>query len=156
MNLSQQLANNFREVQLNGKWVIGTNLKEVLSDITFKEATTKIGDCNTIAALVFHLNYYIAGLNQVFEGGSLDIRDKFSFDLPAIESEEDWKTLKNKAFEDAERFAKYVETMTNEQIAAPFIKEQYGDYFRNISCQIEHSYYHFGQVVLLKKLVRKK
>lgn len=35
----------------------------------------------------------------------------------------------------------------------PFIDEKYGSYIRNIEGVIEHSYYHLGQIVLLKKMI---
>jgi hypothetical protein len=35
----------------------------------------------------------------------------------------------------------------------PFVDEKYGTYLRNIEGVIEHSYYHLGQVSLLKKMV---
>jgi hypothetical protein len=43
--------------------------------------------------LTFHIDYYIAGIVNVFEGGDLEIKDKFSFDLPSIESQEQWESL---------------------------------------------------------------
>lgn len=154
MNLAPQIATQIREVLLNGKWVVATNLKAQLSDVSWEEATTKIGAVNTIAALTFHINYYIAGVAKVLEGGPLDIRDKYSFDLPPIESREDWEKLLDKSFSDAERFAKLVEQMTDDKMMEGFIDEKYGNYFRNIQAMIEHSFYHLGQIVLLKKLIR--
>ena len=153
MNFSKQIANQFREVQLNGTW-ISTNLKKELSDVTWQQATTKIGTLNTIADLAFHINYYVAGVVQVLEGGSLDIRDKFSFDRPPIESQADWKQLLAKIWADAERFAALAEQLSDAQLQAGFVKEEYGNYFRNIIGMTEHSYYHLGQIVLLKKLIR--
>lgn len=153
MNLSKQLAKQFREVTLNGKWVAATNLKAELSDVTWEQATTKIGNLNTIAALTFHINYYIAGVAKVLEGGPLDIRDKFSFDLPPIKSKEDWDKLLDKSWSDGERFANLVEQLPEEKLAAGFVDEKYGNYYRNIQAMIEHSYYHLGQIVLIKKLV---
>jgi len=152
MKLSTEIANHFREVQLNGNWV-STNLKTQLSDVSWEMATTKIGSLNTIADLTFHINYYVAGIVQVLEGGTLDIRDKFSFDLPPIESQEDWEKLLNKTFNDAENFAKHVEQLSDEKLAEGFVKEEYGNFRRNIYAMIEHSYYHLGQIVLLKKLL---
>lgn len=149
-----QLANRFREVLLNGKWIANTNYKDQLSNVTWKEATTKIGSLNTIAALTFHINYYIGGLLQVFAGGPLEIRDKYSFDLPPIESEKDWEALKNGLWDNAEQFAGYVGRMSNEKLEGVFIDEKYGNYRRNIEGVIEHSYYHLGQISLIKKLVK--
>jgi len=153
MNLNQQLANRIREVYLNGKWVARMNCKELLTQITWKEANTKVGDLNTIALLTFHMNYYLAGLNHFFEKGTLEIRDKYSFDLKPIESEEDWVQSRDTLFFNAELFAKHVEAMPMEKLRATFFKEAYGSYYRNIEGLIEHGYYHLGQLVILKKMI---
>jgi len=153
MHSTTQIANRFREVLLNGTWVAGTNFKDQLSDVSWQIATTKLGDLNTIAALTFHIDYYIAGIVNVLEGGSLDIRDKYSFDLPPVESQEDWENLLNKMWSDAEKFADMVEAMPEEKLSAVFTDEKYGNYQRNIDAMIEHSYYHLGQIVLIKKIL---
>ena len=44
--------------------------------------------------------------------------------------------------------------LSDEQLNEGFVEEQYGNYFRNILGMNEHSYYHLGQIVLLKKLIR--
>ncbi|MBK8967017.1 MAG: DUF1572 domain-containing protein [Saprospiraceae bacterium] len=154
MENSTQLANRFREVLLNGKWIANTNFKDQLTTVTWEEATRKIGSLNSIAALAYHINYYIGGIVQVFEGGSLDIRDKYSFDLPPIHSKADWETLLQTMWDNAEKFAGYVEIMPDEKLEAVFVDEKYGNYRRNIEGVIEHSYYHLGQISLLKKLIR--
>ncbi|MEM1322338.1 MAG: DinB family protein [Bacteroidota bacterium] len=152
-SLAVQIANQFREVQLNGTFIARTNLKDQIGDLSWQQATTKVGSLNTIAALTFHINYYIAGLIHLFEGGELEIRDKFSFDAPPIQSQEDWEQLRDRTWREAERFAELVEQMSEEQLNSIFVKEQYGNYRRNIEAMIEHSYYHLGQIVLLKKIV---
>lgn len=153
MKRAQQLANRFREVILNGLWIANTNFKHQLSDIKWQQTTTKIGDLNTIAALVFHIDYYVAGVINVFEGGQLEIRDKYSFDLPPIHSQEDWKKLINTLFDNAERFAQLVESMPDEQLDEVFVDPKYGTYQKNIDAMIEHSYYHLGQIVFVRKLL---
>ncbi len=153
---TSQLAKRFREVILNGLWIANTNLKAQLSDLTWEQATTKIGSLNTIATLTFHIHYYIAGILQVLEGGSLDIKDKYSFDHPPFQSQADWENLLNQLWHDAEKFADLVEEMPEQKLKQAFFDEKYGDYQRNIDGMIEHSYYHFGQIVLIKKLVLAK
>lgn len=153
MTFATQIANQFREVQLNGTW-ISTNLKAELTDVTWTEATTKISTLNTIADLAFHINYYVAGVNQVLEGGTLDIRDKYSFDGPPITSQADWVRLQDKIYKDAGKFANLAAQLSDEQLGEGFVQQEYGNYFRNITGMIEHSYYHLGQIVLLKKLIR--
>ena len=154
MENSLQLATRFREVLLDGKWIANTNLRDQLSDLNWTEATQKMGSLNTIAALSYHLNYYIAGVLQVFEGGALEIRDKYSFDLPPIESHEAWEKLLNTLWSNTGRFAARVELMSDAQLAAAFVDPKYGDYRRNIEGMIEHCYYHLGQIVLIKKMIR--
>ncbi|MCB0634563.1 MAG: DUF1572 domain-containing protein [Saprospiraceae bacterium] len=150
---TKQMADRFREVILNGKWIANTNIEEQLSDVGWQQATTRIGSLNTLAVLTFHINYYIAGLINVFEGGSLDIRDKYSFDMPAVESQEDWTQLRDTLLVNAEKFAGLVEAMPDEILDDAFVDEKYGTYQRNIEGMIEHVYYHFGQITLIKKLV---
>jgi uncharacterized damage-inducible protein DinB len=153
MNLTTQNANRFREILLNGNWVAGTNFKLQLTDLTWNQAIKKVGSLNTIAALTFHVHYYIAGILTVLKGGSLDIRDKYSFDLPPINSQEDWETLLNKLWRDAETFANLLEQMPEERLYEDFADKKYGNYQRNIDAMIEHSYYHLGQIVLIRKLL---
>ncbi|MCB0547320.1 MAG: DUF1572 domain-containing protein [Phaeodactylibacter sp.] len=153
MENSTQLASRFREVLLNGKWIANTNFRDQLSHVDWKQATTRIGSLNTIAALAYHINYYIAGILNVFEGGALEIRDKYSFDLPPIRSKEDWDNLLNGMWANAEKFAAHVERMPDEQLEEPFVDEKYGNYRRNIEGVIEHSYYHLGQVSLIRKMI---
>jgi uncharacterized damage-inducible protein DinB len=149
---SLALANRLREVLLNGKWIANTNFKEQLEGLDMKSALTRVGKLHTTAELVFHINYYLAGLLDVFRGGQLLIRDKFSFDLPEIKTEDDWVGLKETFISNAIAFSDAVETMEDAKLDQPFVDEQYGTYLRNIEGVIEHSYYHLGQVVLLRKL----
>ncbi len=153
MESASLLANRLREVLLNGTWVANTNYHDQLKDLNWKQATQKVENFNTIAVLTYHINYYLAGLIQVFQGGDLEIRDKYSFDLPPITNEADWEKLRQELFQNAEAFAQHVEGFTAEKLNGPFVKEQYGNYRRNIEGVIEHCYYHLGQVVLLKKSI---
>ena len=153
MNRTESLAGRLREVFLNGRWIANTNYKEQLQNLTWQEATQKVGSLNTIAALTFHINYYLAGLLQVLAGGPLEIRDKFSFDLPPITSEAEWEKLKNEFLANAEAFAAAVEQLPEDVLDKPFLDEKYGSYLRNIEGVIEHSYYHLGQISLIRKLL---
>ena len=156
MENPNQLANRFKEVLLNGKWIANTNYKDQISSVSWEQATKKIGSLNTIAALAYHINYYISGILDVFEGGELVIRDKYSFEMPEIKSKEDWDHLLNEMWTNAEHFANHVENMTEEKLEDFFVKEEYGTYRRSIEGVIEHSYYHLGQISLIKKMIREK
>jgi hypothetical protein len=154
MNVHKKdIANRLREVLLDGKWIANTNFKAQITSITWEQAVGKVDSLNTIAQLTFHLNYYLQGILQVFRGGALDIHDKYSFDLPEIKSEADWNRLVNDFLQNAESFATHVDNLDDALFEQPFVNEKYGSYLRNIEGVIEHSYYHLGQVVLIRKML---
>ncbi|MCD2259498.1 DUF1572 domain-containing protein [Psychroserpens luteolus] len=155
MKLNEYLVNRLKEILTEGKWVVGTNFKEQIFDLDWNQAIQKIDDFNTIADITFHIHYYIEGVAKVLEGGSLDIKDKFSFDSPPIKSQQDWKNLVNKFCSDSERFIELVKDMDNEKLLSDFIEKKYGNYYRNIDVIIEHTYYHLGQILLIKKQINK-
>lgn len=156
MERNTDLANRLKEVLLNGRWIANTNLKIQIENVTWVQATQKNGTLNTIAALTYHVNYYLAGLLNVFKGGELEIRDKYSFDLPPIESETDWKNLIDEFQRNAEKFVDEVAKMPDRKLDETFVDEKYGTYLRNIEGVIEHSYYHLGQLSLIRKLINDK
>lgn len=153
MTRTEFLANRLQEVLLSGRWIANTNFRQLITSVNWQQATHKISSVNTIAALTFHLNYYTEGILKVFSGGPLDIKDKYSFDLPPVESETDWSKLVNAFLGNAEAFVQQVRAMPEENLDLPFVDEKYGSYLRNIEGVIEHSYYHMGQVSILKKMI---
>jgi hypothetical protein len=152
MLLSAQIAKHFREVFFGGNWT-SVNLKETLKDIDWQQATTQVYSLNTIAKLTFHINYYVSTVLKVLQGGPLDGHDKYSFDLPPIESEEDWQKLINTTFSEGEQFAALIEQLPEDKFAGIFADEKYGTYHRNLLGIIEHTHYHLGQIVVIKKIV---
>lgn len=154
MNESVTLAKRFREVILNGTWIANTNFKDQLTQTDWQQADQKVQDLNTIAVLAQHIHYYIKGLNQVFRGGDLEISDRYSFDFQPMSSEAQWQTFLETFWEDAHTFADLVEKIPDAMLGETFVKVQYGTYLRNIEAMIEHSYYHLGQIVLIRKLLK--
>jgi uncharacterized damage-inducible protein DinB len=155
MNTTQQLAKHCRDVHFGGNWTF-VNLKDTLADITWQEATTQYQDSNTIATLLFHINYYINPVARVLQGEPLNASDKFSFDCPTITSQEEWEHLVQKALNEAEQFAKEIEKLEESKLFEVFSEEKYGNYFRNLLGIIEHTHYHLGQIALIKKMIRHK
>ncbi len=153
MSNKEQLAKRFREVLLNGTWIANTNYKDQLSNLPWETAVTPLGSLNSIAILAQHIHYYIRGINNVFQGGTLDIKDKYSFDFAPLESPQEWDAFLTKFWKDAEDFAQFIEKMPDETFYQVFVDAKYGTFQRNIEGMIEHSYYHLGQIVLIKKLL---
>jgi uncharacterized damage-inducible protein DinB len=155
MKLTGQLAKHFRELYFGGNWT-SVNMKDSLADVDWKQATTQLHSLNTIAALVFHTNYYVSAILKVLQGEPLQGNDQFSFDLPPVQSNDDWQQLLDKSWEDAQSFASMVEQLPETRLDETFADEKYGSYYRNLQGVIEHTHYHLGQIVILKKLLAAK
>jgi DinB superfamily len=152
MKVQQQIAKHFRDVHVGTNWCV-SNLKESVAGITWQQATTTVHSFNTIATLVYHINYYVSAVLKVLQGQVLDAKDVYSFNNPPITSQADWEALLNKTWADAEQFAQLIEAMPEAQLWQTFTDEKYGNYYRNIHGIIEHTHYHIGQIVLIKKLL---
>ncbi|NBV14693.1 MAG: hypothetical protein EBS07_11600 [Sphingobacteriia bacterium] len=68
MKTSSLIAKHFREFHKGGNWT-GTNLEETLKEVDWKVATSTLQNLNSIAALVFHINYYMEAIIGVLNGG---------------------------------------------------------------------------------------
>ncbi|MEN8789876.1 MAG: DUF1572 domain-containing protein [Flavobacteriaceae bacterium] len=154
MPFTQQFAKHFRDFHL-GPSLTGSSLKEALTGVSWKTATTEVFELNTIALLVYHINYYVSAVLKVLQGEELDAHDKYSYNMPAIESEEDWQEMLDRCFSEAEAFAVLVEAMPEAQLKEFMALEKYGNWFQNLLVLQEHSYYHLGQIVLIKKILSK-
>lgn len=152
MTTPSLIAKHLRDVHFGVNWT-SVNLKTTLEDVTWQQANTKIGSFNTIATLLFHMNYYIRVVSKVLQGEPLNAKDKYSFEHPPIESENDWQALLDKTWNDAEQFAGLVEKFPENRLQETFMDEKYGNYYRNLQGIVEHIHYHLGQIVLLKKLI---
>ena len=152
MNTTEQIAKHAKEVHFGVNWT-WSNLKDSLADVTWEQATTKIYSLNTIAALVYHMNYYVDAILKVVEGGPLDASDKYSFSCPPILSQGDWEKLLDKTWTDAEKFASLVSQLPESKLWEDFSGNKYGNYYRNLLGVIEHTHYHLGQIVVIKKIL---
>lgn len=153
MTTTTQLAKHFREVFFGGNWCT-VSLKPILADVSYNEATAEVHSFNSILALTYHMGYYVTVVLRVLRGGPLDAHDKFSFDHPDIASQAEWQQLQENLWAEVEAFAALVEQLPEEKLWQDFTDPKYGIYFRNLLGIIEHTHYHLGQVVLIKKLLR--
>ena len=153
MENNRELAKRFSDVILNNSWVANNSYKNQLTDLPLEVVLFKYQSLHNIAALAQHVHYYIAGILNVFNGGNLDIKDIYSFDFPPINTIEQWHTFLAIFWTDAASFTQKLEEMDENTLNSIFVKKEYGTYYFNINTLIEHSYYHLGQIVLIKKLI---
>jgi uncharacterized damage-inducible protein DinB len=155
MKLSKQTAKHLREVYFGGNWT-ASNVKETLSDLTWKEANLEIGSFNTIAILTNHISYYVPAVLEVLKGNALVAKDELSFAHPPINNQEEWDAFLENIWSMVIEFCDKIETLDDAKFFEDMLKKKYGNYFRNLHGIIEHTHYHLGQIVLLKKLIREK
>ena len=155
MSLAENIAKHTREVHFGGNWT-DVSLKEILSDLNWKEAIIKVHGLNTIAELVFHMNYYVSATLEVLKGNPLDARDKYSFDLDPIHSQKDWDLLLDKTWKEAEDFVQLIEIMSDTELWDIMVDKKYGSFYRNLQGTIEHFHYHLGQIAIIKKIIREQ
>jgi uncharacterized damage-inducible protein DinB len=155
MERKKELVCRLQEVLLDGYWIANTNYKAQLQNLSWEQATYQIDTINTIALLVFHVNYYLDGITRFFRNGNLDISDSYSFNAPSITSAADWEILLQEFIANSEAFIQEVQNLPDSKLDEIFVRKEYGTYLRNIEGVIEHSYYHLGQIVLIRKLLPK-
>ncbi|MEO8819321.1 MAG: DUF1572 domain-containing protein [Ginsengibacter sp.] len=155
MTLPGQIAKSLTEVFFGGNWT-AVNLEETLSGVSWQEATKKVDPLNTISLLLYHINYYVVAALKVLQDGILDAHDKYSFDCPPVLSKVEWDRLITKSFNDAENLVHLIENLPEATLWEDFSDKKYGNYFRNLNGIIEHTHYHLGQIVLIKKMLRQK
>lgn len=155
MNTQEELANHIKTM-FHGPNATGVCMKDVLDGVRVEQALQTVANFNSIAKLLFHINYYIEAQLKVLKGGPLDAHDKYSFDMSEITSEVDWQALKDRCFSNAAEMEVAVKNLDDDLLYAPFVLEKYGTYFKNLVGMLEHSHYHLGQMSLLKKMVVNK
>jgi len=147
---SKQFAKHVHQVYFGGNWT-EVNVKETVSNITWKTASKKIEGFNTILALTYHIHYFTKVQLKVLEDGILEGKDSESYDHPEITSKEEWESLHKTMWKEAERFTKLLSELPDSTLRQPFTNEKYGSYEQNILGLLEHTHYHLGQIIILKK-----
>lgn len=138
---------------MGGHPIIFSSSGTFLPLITILCSATQVHNLNTIVKLVYHLHYYIEAVTKVLEGEPLTAKDKYSFDHPPIQSQEDWEALRDRSYKVVEKLAALIEQFPDDRLEEVFEKEQYGNYYRNFTGIIEHVHYHLGQIVLIRKIL---
>lgn len=152
MTLPQLLAKHLRDVHFGGNWTT-SNLRDNLAGVTWQQATTQVHALNSIATLLYHVNYYVVVVTKVLQGDALNAKDEYSFSHPPIGSQQDWEAMKEKVWADAEVFASLIEQLPESKLWENFTDPKYGTYYRNLQGIIEHTHYHLGQIAIIKKIL---
>lgn len=153
MHYTKNIAKHLHEVYNGGNWT-WVNLQDTLKDVTWQQATAKVYNFNTIAVLTYHIGYYADTILNVLRGNPLESKDELSFNHPPINNAEDWDAMRNKVKNDWQALVEAIKQLPDEKLGEVFVQEKYGIYYRNLHGLIEHTHYHMGQIVILKKLLQ--
>ncbi len=153
MTTSHLLSKHLQQF-ITGPNLTGSHLSQHLDDVSIKEANISLYGVNSIAQLVFHINYYISAVGDVLEGKPLLAKDSLSFDAPVITTETAWQSQKEQLYTAIHRCAQLAKSFPQEKLKEEFVLKKYGSYEHNLVGLLEHSHYHFGQIVIIKKMLR--
>lgn len=153
MRLTRNMATHIIEAYEGNSWS-DVCVKEIVQDINFAEAVaiTKASP-NSIASLLYHMMFYNNAICQRLRGEEPQVGSANGFDHPPLENENDWQKLVVDAMESARNLSKAMEHFPEEDLFRenPVGK---GTFYKKFHGVIEHNYYHLGQIMMLKKLIR--
>lgn len=153
MNITEAIARHVMEVY-DGNWT-DINLDDVLADVSWEEATEKVpGFDNTIASLIHHITFYNEIMVERLYGEWPPVGDDNGFNMDPITSEEDWEMLKQRNFESFAVLAGVIRKLKPERLGHPIV-QGHDQAYKSLHGVVEHAFYHMGQIVYLKKWIRK-
>jgi uncharacterized damage-inducible protein DinB len=154
MKITSQIASHIMEVYEGDNWT-DVGIADTIKDLTVEEATTVTpASANTIAAILYHLKFYNEVVFQRLNGVAPEINDANGFDWPGLNNENDWQQFKDAVHASFVQLADAAKNFPEERLneATP---NGGSSYYKNLHGICEHAHYHLGQIVLLRKLVRK-
>lgn len=152
MKTTEQIALHLKQLYTGGNWT-GVCLRDTLNGVTLAMAKKQINGLNPILSLTYHINYYVEAVSGVLQEGVLDAHDKYSFDHPEIQSEEAWNDFKEDILRKGKRLSEAIGELPDEILETFFTDVKYGTYHRNFLGLLEHTHYHLGQIVIIKKML---
>ena len=148
MKFSEAIAQHFYEVNYGNNWT-DASVKDALQGITWEQASKKIGAANTIASLLFHMDFYNMVVYDRLLGNKRNFEHEESLRVE-INNEEDWQELQDRYFANV---AKIHQAILQFDESLLFEQKTKNTPYKNLHGLIEHIHYHLGQISLLKKLV---
>lgn len=145
------ISKHLKELYFGGNWT-GASFPDVMQGIGWESAIKEREGINSIATLVYHMHFYVVALIDGINGATSLPPDKESFKTPTIQSAEDWEDMKQASLDSVSALLLLIKDLPDTKLQEVFVKEEYGNYYRNLQGMIEHTHYHLGQIMMLKKL----
>lgn len=142
------IAQHFYEVNYSNNWT-DASVKDILHGITYEQAIKKTGSANTIALLLFHMDFYNMVVYDRIVGTTKHFEHEESLKEPNISSEADWQQLQQQYFNNVNKIHKAILEFDESCL---FEQKTNNTPYKNLHGLVEHIHYHLGQISLLKKL----
>jgi uncharacterized damage-inducible protein DinB len=153
MLLTHLLAQHITDVYKGNNWT-DVNINETIKNIDWKQAQQQTeASPNTIASLLHHLYYWNGIISKRMDGETPVIPEENGFDVPYLNSEEEWNALKEKTHQSFIQLAEKVKNFPEEKLMNNYSPEINSTIYRNIQGLVEHAHYHLGQIVILKNII---
>ncbi len=155
MTTAAHIAQHLLDVHEGGNWT-EVDIASALQDVTLGEALTITpASRNSIASILYHITYYNVVVRKRLDGIGTEIPESNGFDMPPVNTDEDWVQLKNYNNTSAHELAEKIREVDEARLHEPIIEGQ-STFYKNMQGCVEHIHYHLGQIVLLKNLMRGK
>lgn len=153
MKITSLIAQQLIEVHEGNNWT-DVNLADTLKDVNAEEAAMLTNASpNTIASLLHHITFWNRLMIKRMQGIDVFVDDKNGYDVPPIQTEEDWQQLQIDNNLSAHELAAAIAAFDENALFESLILGGSTAY-KNLYGTIEHVHYHLGQIVILKKLIK--
>ena len=155
MKITSLIAQHITDVYEGGNWT-EVSVADVLKEVTLQEAVMLTeASPNTLASLLHHLTFWNRLMIKRMGGIVVFVDEKNGYDLPALQTEDDWKKLQTDSYLSAHQLAAAIAGFDESKLFEPLVPNGSSGY-KNFEGTVEHIHYHVGQMVILKKLIKNK
>lgn len=153
MKITELIATHVLEAHEGRNWT-EVDVRSTLEDVTLKEATMNTrASANSIASLLQHLTYWNRVIIKRINGIVVPESEDNGYSGPVMHTEQDWIWLRADNISSAYELANAIRTFDEARLELPILPEHSSAY-KNLHGSVEHVYYHLGQMVILKQLIR--
>jgi hypothetical protein len=145
-----RIIDQIERLHNNNNWA-GFNLYEILDGITDNSANLKLPNFNhTIHQIARHLVTDFVVIKRL-QGIDYKLTNEENW-IPADKINFKWSDTVNAIKENKNEIIRELQNISDESLDIPILKD-FSSIYVNLHGYIQHSYYHFGQIVLMTKFI---
>jgi uncharacterized damage-inducible protein DinB len=132
----------------------GDSLAEILADLQATEAVARpVADAHTAWEIVLHIVAWLETVARRLGGEAIELDEAEDWPVVDDASEAAWAHLRERLGAAHDELQTAIGTMGDDELAAPVPGRQFDRYFM-LHGVVQHTLYHAGQIVILKKAIR--